>query len=337
MKKLAVTIAILAAVALGALFVLQSLIELSRPLEGAALRGDARFAFDDTMSAEPSALPTVQNFEARDRSLISYRYYRSTTPTKVKLYLVHSETSDDLEFVSLATALARDSIDVLTITLRGHGESPKRRGDTGYVGQPSDDLADLISATARPGDIVVAGGHSTGAAVAARMATSATNGRGPKIRGLIFLAPVFSPSFPASRPNLGGWLLPLKWRVAALTVQNAVGIHWSDDVIAIQYAVPANVRNGKLGFSVTTDYTWRLFKSMQMREGDGSDLRQINVPFLAITGSKDAVIYPDRVMPALKSLVDDGEFAQVEGQTHFGIVNSSQTLVIIQNWLSKLR
>jgi non-heme chloroperoxidase len=328
MRKIAWTGMIAVTAALAALFVLQSLIELSRPAEGSGFPGDPRFGFEITSAERPGGLPNVENFEARDRSLVSYRHYRSARPGHVKLYLVHSETWDDLEFASLADALARNSIDVLTMTMRGHGESPRKRGDTSYIGQASDDLADLVTATAQPGDIVVVGGHSTGAAVAARMATAE---RGPNISGLVLLAPVLSPSFAASRENLGGWLLPITSRVVALSVQNAVGIHWSDSEVAVQYAVPAEVRRGNYGFSVTTDYSWRLFKSMQMRDADASDFRRIKIPFLTITGTDNEALYADRIIPSLKSLSPTNEYALIEKKTHFSIVNSKQTLAIIQN------
>ena len=329
------TLALLA-VAFCALFAVQSLIAMNRPREPAELRSAASIDMPVPTAGENAAIPGVENFEARDRSLIGFRHYRSTQPTRTKLYLVHAETWDDLQFSATATALAfrLGVADVFTFDMRGHGQNPLHRGDVDYVGQPTDDLADLIRATSAPGDVIIIGGHSAGAAVAARLAAAPGQ---IKIAGLLLLAPVLSPDFVANKPNLGGWALPLTGRVAGLRLQNAIGIHWSDQEIAVQYAVPKPVWEGPLGFSVTSDYTWRFVRSLQLPSSDGSDFASVRAPYVAVIGGDDEVIDAAKLGPALKTFSKNGDTAVVPQETHFSIVNSQQTLVIIQNWLSKLR
>lgn len=326
----------LLAVAFFALFAIQSLVAMNRPREPEELRKAAVIDMTVPTAGENASIPRIENFEARDRSLIGYRHYRSKQPSRIKLYLVHAETSDDLQFTALATTLASrlGIADVFTFDMRGHGQNPLHRGDVAYVGQPSDDLADLIRTTSALGDVIVIGGHSSGAAVAARLAIAP----GPiKIAGLLLLAPVLSPDFEAKKADFDGWALPLKWRVAALKLQNALGIHWSDQEVAVQYAVPKAVWEGPLGFSVTSDYTWRFVKSLQLPSSDGSDLASVRAPYLAVVGSDDEVIDAAKLEPAMKAFNKGGETSVVPQETHFSIVNSQQTLAILQNWLSKLR
>ena len=326
----------LLAVAFFALFAIQSLVAMNRPREPADLRNAASIDMPVPTAAANASIPGVANFEARDRSLIGYRHYRSKQPTRIKLYLVHAETWDDLQFTALATTLATrlGIADVFTFDMRGHGQNPLHRGDVAYVGQPTDDLADLIRATSAQGDVLVIGGHSAGAAVAARLAEAP----GPiKLAGLLLLAPVLSPDFAANKSDFGGWALPLKARVAGLKLQNAIGIHWSDQEIAVQYAVPQAVWEGPLGFSVTSDYSWRFVKSLQLPSSDGSDLSSVGAPYLAVVGSDDEVIDAEKLEPAIKTFNKRGETSVVPQETHFSIVNSQQTLAILQNWLSKLR
>ena len=326
----------LLAVAFFALFAIQSLVAMNRPREPADLRNAASIDMPVPTAAENASIPGVANFEARDRSLIGYRHYRSKQPTRLKLYLVHAETWDDLQFTALATTLATrlGIADVFTFDMRGHGQNPLHRGDVAYVGQPTDDLADLIRATSAQGDVIVIGGHSAGAAVAARLAEAP----GPiKLAGLLLLAPVLSPDFAANKTDFGGWALPLKARVVGLKLQNAIGIHWSDQEIAVQYAVPQAVWEGPLGFSVTSDYSWRFVKSLQLPSSDGSDLSSVGAPYLAVVGSDDEVIDAEKLEPAIKTFNKRGETSVVPQETHFSIVNSQQTLAILQNWLSKLR
>lgn len=326
----------LLAVAFLALFAVQSLVAMNRPREPAELRNDAPFDMPIPTAGENASIPRVQNFEARDRSLIGFRHYRSKQPTRIKLYLVHAETWDDLQFTALATTLAvrMGVADVFTFDMRGHGQNPLHRGDVAYVGQPTDDLADLVRATSAMGDVIVIGGHSAGAAVAARLAAAPGSA---KLSGLLLLAPILSPDFSANKPDLGGWALLLKWRVAALKLQNAVGIHWSDQETAIQYAVPSSVWEGPLGYSVTSDYTWRFARSLQLPSRDGSELANVRVPYLAVVGSDDEMLDANRLGPAINTFNSRGETSIVPQETHFGVVNSQQTLAILQNWLSKLR
>ena len=326
----------LLAVAFFALFAIQSLVAMNRPREPEELRKAAVIDMTVPTAGENASIPRIENFEARDRSLIGYRHYRSKQPSRIKLYLVHAETSDDLQFTALATTLASrlGLADVFTFDMRGHGQNPLHRGDVAYVGQPTDDLADLIRTTSAQGDVVVIGGHSSGAAVAARLAVAP----GPiKIAGLLLLAPVLSPDFEANKADFDGWALPLKWRVAALKLQNAIGIHWSDQEVAVQYSVPKAVWEGPLGFSVTSDYTWRFVKSLQLPSSDGSDLASVRAPYLAVVGGDDEVIDAAKLEPAMKAFNERGETSVVPQETHFSIVNSQQTLAILQNWLSKLR
>jgi len=326
----------LVAIVFFGMFAVQSLIAMSRLREPADLRRAAAIEMPVPTAGENASIPGVENFEARDRSLLGFRHYRSTQPTRIKVYLVHAETWGDLQFSALATAIATrlGVADVFTFDMRGHGQNPLHRGDVAYVGQPTDDLADLIRATSAQGDVIVIGGHSTGAAVAARLAAAPGQA---KLSGLLLLAPVLSPDFATNKPDLGGWASPLRWRIAALKLQNMLGIHWSDQEVTVQYAVPKAVWEGPLGYSVTSDYTWRFTRSLQLPSADGSELANVRVPYLAVVGSDDEVIDADKLDPAMKSFNKRGDVAVVPQETHFGIVNSQQTLAIIQNWLSKLR
>lgn len=318
-----------------ALMSLQAMVAVSKPKDLADFKGNEQFRPYRPMPQAASTPPAVQNFEARDRALVGYRLYRSNKPTTTKLYLVHSEAWDELEFAGLASGLANASAaDVLTLDLRGHGENPVRRGDLNYEGQLEDDLADLIAKTARPSDIVVVGGHSTGASVAARLATGPA---GARVKGLVVIAPLFSQTFPGVQPNFGGWLLPLSTRVLGLKIENTFGINWSDHEVAMQYAVPSSVSSGEYGYAVTSDYTWRLFRSMQLIREDGADLENLKAPLLFVSGEDDQMLDGNTAKAAIQAIVQNGDYASVPGETHFSLANSDKTLAIIQNWLAKLR
>lgn len=319
----------------GWLLTAQILVSRQDPVSHTRLRGDERFDFSQLVPEGTSGLPLLQNYTARDGTLLAFRRYRSARPTHVKLYLLHSAGWQGMEFHSLASAIAYKAgdADVYTPDLRGHGSSPLRRGDITYEGQLADDLADLIDQTAGKDDIVVIGGHSEGGGLAARFAGSPYGGRA---RGYIFLAPVLSIDFAASRPDLGGWVQVLDRRMLGIRMLHSLALTWADGETVCQYALPSSLRGGPLGYTATTDYSWRLFASMQTRQGDGSDLKGVAAPMLFITGREDSVVYPDRFETALKGIVSKGEYQVVDQENHLGIVNSRKTLAIVQDWLAKL-
>ncbi len=59
--------------------------------------------------------------------------------------------------------------------------------------------------------------------------------------------------------------------------------------------------------------------------------------YLAIVGGDDEVIDAGKFGTTLQALNPRGVTEIVPQETHFSVVNSQQTLAIIQNWLSKLQ
>jgi alpha-beta hydrolase superfamily lysophospholipase len=60
--------------------------------------------------------------------------------------------------------------EVISLDLRGHGQSSGRPGDVDYVGQYTDDLADVIKKVKheRPDDKIILAGHSMGGGIILR-------------------------------------------------------------------------------------------------------------------------------------------------------------------------
>ena len=336
MKTLAWIASVIVTVLTVILLVAQALVSTDKPIDAIKLRGDQRFDFKLLNPSESVFFPRIENYSARDNTLLGYRHYKSKSHSNIRVYFLHSAGWQGMEFNMLASRLAYTFgvSDVYVPDLRGHGGSPVRRGEIEYEGQLEDDLADLIKRTSKPGDIIIVGGHSEGGGLAVRFASSAY---GSIVKGYILLAPVLSLEFPTSRTDLGGWIKPLTQRIFGLEVLNAVGLHWLDDSIAAQYAIPSSLRDGDLGYTVTTNYSWRLLKSMQTRNNDGSDLATIKVPLLVISGANDTVIFPEKSKPAIERFIKSGEYQIIDGENHLSIVNSPKTLAIIQNWMAKLR
>ena len=131
-----------------------------------------RLSFTD-LFIDYSELPKLQNYTARDGTLLAYRHYRGES-NKV-LILVHGSGWHSQYFLPLAGFIASQGIaQVYTPDVRGHGRSPQKRGDVDYIGQLEDDLADLIAVIKKdnPNTMLIVGGHSSGGGLAIRFAGS---------------------------------------------------------------------------------------------------------------------------------------------------------------------
>jgi pimeloyl-ACP methyl ester carboxylesterase len=86
-----------------------------------------------------------------------------------------------------------DAADVVVRDLRGHGVTPRRRGDIDYINQFEFDLADLIKATAQPNQKDVVLGHSSAGGLVVRFAGGEY---GEIINHAVLLAPFLKHNAP---------------------------------------------------------------------------------------------------------------------------------------------
>lgn len=87
------------------------------------------------------------------------------------LVFLHGGSFNSRRYISFAQELCKTlPLTVLLLDMRGHGNSGGPRGDTDYIGQLEDDLADVLTNLRQtsPSSPVVIGGHSSGAIVILR-------------------------------------------------------------------------------------------------------------------------------------------------------------------------
>ncbi|MBW1784509.1 MAG: alpha/beta fold hydrolase, partial [Deltaproteobacteria bacterium] len=92
---------------------------------------------------------------------MTYRHYPADSHKVV--ILLHGAGWHSRYFLPLAEFLSSEgAAQVYTPDLRGHGLTPKRRGDADYIGQLEDDLADFIAMIRKenPKSMLIMGGHS---------------------------------------------------------------------------------------------------------------------------------------------------------------------------------
>lgn len=310
LKILAISIAIPAVIALGLI--------LSQPASGDLGQGGLDFGNQIAKGSERQA--AERRIAMRDGFEMSVWEYPARQEGAPLLVLVHGSGWHSLQMEGLAEAL-RDVAHVITPDLRGHGANPGRRGDVDYIGQLEDDLGDLIAAMRRDGQKVVLGGHSSGGGLVVRFAGGKY---GDILDGAVLLAPFLKYNAPTTRPNSGGWAVPLTRRIIGLSMLNAVRIRALNGLTAIRFRVPPEVLNGPLGDTATQSYSYRMNTSFAPRSDYLGDVAALP-DFLLIAGREDEAFVADAYQPTLAAVTDRGRYRLVDGVGHLDIVDAAQT------------
>ena len=243
-----------------------------------------------------SALPESETHTGRDGERISYRLYPSDADTAVAL-LLHGSSAHGRSLHSLGAGLAERGITSYTIDIRGHGATG-RRGDVDYIGQPSDDIADMLAfiASEHPELPVSLVGFSSGGGLALN---AAGLGHADGIARLVLLSPMLGPDQPpytAKNPHKSkdSWASVNLPRIIGLSILNGFGIHTFDDLSVIAFAV------GDIE-GLTGQYSHRLLASMNPQDAPAL-LKAVPAPITLIAGEKDelfaAAAFDDAVHPA---------------------------------------
>jgi alpha-beta hydrolase superfamily lysophospholipase len=275
-----------------------------------------------------SELPKLQNYTARDGTLLAYRHYPAES-NKV-LILLHGSGWHSQYFLPLAGFIAsQDIAHVYTPDLRGHGRSPQKQGDVDYIGQLENDLADFIAVIKKdnPNSMLIVGGHSSGGGLAIRFAGSRY---GQQADAYLLLAPWLKYNAPTRRPETGRWARPYTLRIIGLSMLNNVGVRFFNDLTVIEFNIPKEARDG----TETLSYSYRLNKSYAPRNYK-KDLSAITQPLLVVVGTADKVFFADKYEPVI-SQYTDVQVTLLQGLTHMGVVASPKTRPVIGEWLSGL-
>ncbi|MGB5749731.1 MAG: alpha/beta fold hydrolase [Desulfobacterales bacterium] len=273
-------------------------------------------------------LPEFNSYKARDGSSLNYRYYSSLS-NKI-IILIHGSGWHSRYFLPLAEFISSEGLaQVFTPDLRGHGYTPKRRGDVDYIGQYEDDLADLIAHIREdnPNAMLVVGGHSSGGGLAIRFGGSRY---GNQVDAYILLSPFLKYNAPTMRPDSGGWAYPYTGRIVGLTMLNNLGIHLFDYLPVIEFNMPKEARDG----TETLIYSHRLNTAYAPRNFK-KDLAAIQQPILVVAGTADDAYLADQFEPAI-SKYTVAKFKLLPNKTHMGLVVGPEIRPVVKEWLKSL-
>lgn len=275
-----------------------------------------------------SEVPDPKGFQMADGWQMPVRRYGQKDTSKPLLIFIHGSGWLGIQFNRLASRLS-DQAYVVVPDLRGHGESPERRGDVDYIGQMEDDIAALIEAERLPGQAVILAGHSSGGGLVTRFAGGE---HGSKIDKAILLAPFLKYNAPTTRENSGGWAHALTGRIIGLSMLNTVGITALNHLTIIQFNMPEVVRSGEYGHLATLAYSYRLNEGYAPRTEYLEDVADLP-EFSLIVGSDDEAFYANKYEEVMSAVTGKGSYHILPGEKHLSIVDAPETEALIRDAL----
>lgn len=287
--------------------------------------------FTQTLEGDAPELLPLSQVPMRDAFPLQVRRVPSDAPDVPLLILVHGSGWHGQHFDWMATQFA-DTADVIVPDLRGHGVAPGRRGDIDYIDQFEDDLTDLIKATAKPGQKVVLGGHSSGGGLVVRFAGGA---HGDLLDGAVLMAPFLHHNAETTRQNSGGWTQVLLRRIIGLSILNTFQIKALNHLPIIQFRMPQAVMDGPFGHTATTSYSYRLNTGYAPRSAKLKGVSALP-PFVLIIGSEDEAFVAEKYEPVMRALTDKGRYVIVDGVSHLPIVSAPAAQTVIEEYLNDL-
>lgn len=299
-----------------------------RPAAGSGIN------FNGAMNADYASLPETLHYEARDGSSLPYRMYEGGTERLI--VLAHGSGWHGMQFHPMAQALAEAEIGTVVVPdLRGHGAEPERRGDLDYIGQFEDDIVDLIETMDAPSGSdptyreVVLGGHSSGGGLVVRFAGGDQT---DLVDRYILMAPFLKYNAPTTKPNSGDWAYPATRRIIGLTMLNNVGITALNHLPVISFAMPADVLDGPLGSTATTEYSFRLNTAFAPSNYE-RDLAALDRPFLLLAGDADESFITEQYEPVISAQTSFGAYEILDGVSHIGVTTEPAAIDAIAEWL----
>jgi alpha-beta hydrolase superfamily lysophospholipase len=279
---------------------------------------------DGRGTVDMGTLPQIERFQARDGTSLGFRHYPATGLSTGRVAIVvHGSTgSSGTRIHALSTALAARGVEAYAIDIRGHGVSGTR-GDTAYVGQLEDDLADFVAVVrkANPTAPLTLIGHSAGGGFALRVAASPIQNLFART---VLLAPYLGHNAPTNRPNSGGWASADIPRFIGLAMLRKIGIDCCGSLPVLAFAVPPNSEKILTGI-----YSDRLMRNFANHPDYRGDFAAVTRPMTIIAGADDELMISGKYAEAVRGITPSIDVKLIDGVNHIGIVTAPNAVSMI--------
>lgn len=320
-------IALLGLAALVALWFLIALVLIASPAPVSA--PDQPDAVSSERACEPSA--TTRCFTVRDGAVLHAAWLDAGAASTI-IYL-HGAFSTGREFDAMAGQL-RDAlgVNVLSVDQCGHGQSGGRPGDTDYIGQYEDDLADVVTQVRQqnPGVRIILAGHSMGGGVVLRYAARKPL---PPLDGYLLLAPHLGATAPTTRSGEPAPTDAAAPPVVALHGRRTIGL-----IMLNVFGITALNGQDTLYFTAPAELRVRRYTFRAMAGAAPDDYRTaLNAdgqPLLIVVGGADEA-FDAAAYPGVVAGRPNASASVIAGVSHDGILRSSAAVTEIARWFEQ--
>jgi alpha-beta hydrolase superfamily lysophospholipase len=240
-----------------------------------------------------SQVPPVQRVAARDGAPLTYRLYPAPpNPDRADrvVVLVHGSSGASISMHKSAQALQAAGATVYAISLRGHGGSGTVNGDVSYQCQLDDDLVDFVKAVGLDDRKMhrTLAGFSLGGGFVLRTASGPHRG---DFDAYLAISPYIAQDSPTSRRG-DGWASVAVSRTIGLSLLDALGLPWFQDLPVIRFATDAPPSDSR-----TPIYSFRLVAGLQLHRTWRAEIAGIARPTAVVVGARDELFNADRFVP----------------------------------------
>ncbi len=311
------TLPVLALAAFAAVIAFDAPVRLPPLAAGNAIPGIDKWDF--------SKLPAVRRVAARDGAPLTYRLYPG--PADRAVVLVHGSSAASIAMHKSAQALQAAGATVYSISLRGHGGSGTVNGDTSYKNQLDDDLVDFVKAVSLDDPKVrrTLVGFSLGGGFVLRTAS------GPHrdtFDAYLAVSPQLGQESPTSRPAAGGWVSVAVPRAIGLSLLDAFGLPWFQNLPVVRFATDAAPSDSR-----TPVYSWRLVAGQQLPRLWRPEITRIARPTAVVVGERDELFIAAAFAPLFAELNPKIAVSVESGLSHLDMIGDPRgTAAIAAAW-----
>ena len=210
--------------------------------------------------------------------------------------LVHGSTGASISMHKAAQALQAAGATVYSISLRGHGGSGTVNGDSSYKNQLDDDLVDFVKAVGLddPKMHRTLVGFSLGGGLVLRTAS------GPHrdaFDAYLAVSPQLGQDSPTARPATGGWVSVAVPRMIGLSLLDAFGLPWFQNLPVVRFATDAAPSDSR-----TPVYSYRLVVGEQLPRLWRPAIARIARPTAVVVGERDELFVAAAFAPLFAEL-----------------------------------
>lgn len=269
--------------------------------------------------------PAARTFRMRDGTELASQYLAADSKTTI--VLVHGLLASSFE-LNRTSGLLREAgqAEVVALDLRGHGGSQGAPGDTAYVGQYEDDLADVINQirAVQPGGKIILAGHSMGGGIVLRYAQKSGQ---PPVDGYLLFAPYLGWTSPTTPKEAGDTKAAQTMqvhvpRILGLTLMNAAGITAFNGLRTYFFNLPPELP--------LRSYSYRAMMGMSPEDYRPA-LKAVDKPLLVVVGSRDEAFKADEYELVIRSY-SKGAVTMIPEATHEGVLRDERTMAAVRTW-----